>query len=40
MKHGVPALAGETHVNTMTLKTFNALDNADAPPAEAGTPYR
>jgi len=23
----------------MTLKTFNALDNAIAPPAEAGTPY-
>ena len=24
----------------MTLKTYNALDMADAPPAEAGTPNR
>jgi hypothetical protein len=39
MKYGVPALAGETQANTMTLEMFNALERADTPPAKAGTPY-
>lgn len=37
-RFGVPALAGETHTNTMILKIFNALEMVDAAPAEAGTP--
>jgi hypothetical protein len=40
MRHGVPALAGETQATTMTLEISNALEKADAPPAKAGTPYR
>jgi len=39
MKYGVPALAGKTHANTMSTKQFNPLENANTPPAEAGTPY-
>ena len=37
--YGVPASAGETHANTMTLQVANKLETRDAPPAEAGTPY-
>jgi len=36
-ERGVPALAGKTDAST-TPETFNTLDNAIAPPAEAGTP--
>ncbi len=39
MRYGVPALAGETQANTMTLDMFNALEETDAPPAKAVTPY-
>ena len=39
-RYGVPPSGGGSHANTMTLKTYNALDMADAPPAEAGTPNR
>ena len=37
--YGVPALAGETHANTMTLHAANKLETRDAQPAETGTPY-
>ena len=39
-RFGVPPAGGGAHANTMTTKTFNALENADAPPAKAGTPNR
>ncbi len=39
MRYGVQALAGETQANTMTLGILNALEETDAPPAKAGTPY-
>ena len=37
--YGVAALAGKPQIITMNLKTFNPLDDANIPPAEAGTPY-
>jgi len=39
-EHGVPPSGGGAHANTMITKSFNALENADAPPAKAGTPNR
>jgi hypothetical protein len=40
MMHGVPPLGGGVRANTMTLKIFNAIEKAYAPPAEAGTPNK
>lgn len=37
-RFGVPPLGGKAHANTMIMKTFNTLENADVPPAKAGTP--
>jgi hypothetical protein len=37
-RFGVPPSGGGAHAKTMTAKTFNTLENANVPPAKAGTP--
>ena len=39
-RFGVPPSGGGAPAKTMITITFNTLDNANVPPAKAGTPYR